>query len=131
MEENENEKEAESGKEKEKGEKKQKKKDKVKETKNPQKTKNSTKKDCKRNFHLPYYNNTAAGYTHLDALKPADVFIFAEKNLEVSINKIDAVSDTKRFEENEHENSDEEEEDKAKIPPPHSPKKKGLDICQP
>lgn len=53
MEENENEKEAESGKEKEKEEKKHKKKDKVKETKNPQRTKNSTKKDCKRNFHLP------------------------------------------------------------------------------
>lgn len=130
MEENENEKEAESGKEKEKEEKKHKKKDKVKETKNPQKTKHSSKKDCKRNFHLPY-NNTATVYTQLDSLNPADVFIFAEKNLEVSINKIDSVSDTKRLEENEHEDSDEEEEDKTKIPPPHSPKKKGLDICEP
>lgn len=65
MEENENEKEAESGekKEMEKGEKKHKKKDKVKETKNPQKTKTSTKKDCKRNFHLP--DNNTATVTHI------------------------------------------------------------------
>lgn len=51
-EENENEKETESVKEKEKREKKPKKKDKAKETEDSQKTIKSTKKDCKRNFHL-------------------------------------------------------------------------------
>lgn len=58
--------------------------------------------------------------------------MFAEKNVEVSIHKIDSVSEIKSLEKDEHEDRDQEEEEKPRSPPAQSPKKKRpLDICEP
>lgn len=57
--------------------------------------------------------------------------MFAEKNVEVSIHKIDSVSEIKSLENDEQEDSDQEEEEQPKSPPTQSPKKKRqLDICE-